>query len=455
MGLGRFGGGVAVSRWIAERGAIVSVTDRENAETLESGVRALCDLNITWRLGGHREEDFTSADVVIVNPAVRRESNPFLAAARDAGAWLTSEIELLLHRLPDRRRVVGVTGSAGKSTTAAMIHAALQAAMGEERVHLGGNLGGSLLPELPRIDPHDIVVVELSSFMLHGLAEAWGPGVAVVTGFAPNHLDWHRDLAEYRAAKQRLLAGQRPADVAVLAPDVADWPVAVGARAEPIRPVDVDDVPPLAIPGSHNRLNAALARRAVAACLDSASTPASDPASGADRLARADAALARFPGLPHRLQVAVEAGGVRFINDSKATTPEATLRAMRCFDPRRLQVILGGADKQAPFDALAQAAAGVHVVYTVGTTGPRLAETIRRFTEASPPDSRVEVVEAGTIDAAVAAALSRLRRGDVLLLSPGFASWDQFEHFERRGAAFVEAVLRYVGEGAPVFPAPD
>jgi UDP-N-acetylmuramoylalanine--D-glutamate ligase len=441
MGLGRFGGGVGVTRFLAARGAKVLVTDLDPADKLLKSVLQLSDLpGIAYRLGEHRIEDFTSADLVVVNPAVKPD-NPYVSAARDAGVALTSEIRLLIEHLPDRRRTIGVTGTAGKSTTTAMIgHILRRHAAG--RVHVGGNIGGSLLAQLDQIgggrsggtSGGDWVVLELSSFMLDNLRDAaWSPHIAVVTNVMPNHLDWHPTFEHYVAAKQVLLAFQRPEDHAILGHPIPR----PGLSPRTTRIVDLDGIETwtrrpamsLLLPGRHNAVNATLAIEACAIA-------------GVTRDAAA-AALADFPGLPHRLQFVCERNGVRYFNDSKSTTPEAAILAIESFTPGVVHAIVGGYDKHADLGAMASVAAQrCRAIYTIGATGDAIAD-------AGEAERSAEVVRSGTLDRAVAETLTRVREGDVVLLSPGCASWDQFENFEQRGAAFVEAVLKYQGEGAP------
>src|SRR5580700_2976584 len=224
MGLGRFGGGLGAVRFLAARGACVTVTDLLSAEDLAEPLSQLAGWPIeAFHLGGHVDADFLDADVVVVNPAVPPAS-PFLTKARDAGVLLTSEISLFWQF--NRSRTIGVTGSNGKSTTAAMTHAILQAAALPSR--LGGNIGNSLLPEIEGIGPDEWSVLELSSFQLDDLDRLpASPNIAVVTNFTPNHLDWHGSLSEYRRAKQSILRWQTPDDIAVLNHDDADvrsWP---------------------------------------------------------------------------------------------------------------------------------------------------------------------------------------------------------------------------------------
>ncbi len=464
MGLGRFGGGVGVTRWLAAQGADVLVTDLDPAEKLDGSLAQIRDLvgagAVTLRLGEHNVSDFTGADLVVANPAVPRPwDNRFLRAATAGGAPITTEIRLLVERLPERRRVIGVTGSAGKSTTAAMIAHALGALT--PGVFLGGNLGGSMLADLGRITPRDWVVLELSSAMLHWLAPGAGapresreaeppgfsPGIAVVTNLSPNHIDWHGSLEHYRASKQRIVRGQREGDrYACFASEpgaerIETWASLTPAVIEVVTQRDADALPVrLAIPGGHNRRNAALAIAAVRAAM------------GADfDEPTVIKALASFPGLPHRLALAAETpsridpGGapVRCFNDSKSTTPESALLAVRAFeeDPEigaaRVHLIAGGYDKGSDLSPLGRLAGRLAGLYALGATGQAIAA-------AAPPEAvqAGRVHACGTLERCVEDALARAKPGDVLLLSPGCASWDQFTNFEERGEEFVRLVRK-------------
>lgn len=350
MGLGRFGGGVGVTRWLARQGARVLVTDQAPAEALRSSLAAIGGLDVALRLGEHDERDFRDTDAVVVNPAIPDRS-PFVQAALAAGVPITTEINLFVERCP--ARCVGVTGSVGKSTVTAMIGAALEALPGG-RTWVGGNLGDSLLPSLESIRASDVVVLELSSFQLHRTPLVrWSPHIAVITNVTPNHLDWHGTFAAYVADKLNIVRFQEPGrDWAVVhdSPDLrrrfdelfgdnaglyryrldGETPV---AAAQTTSAVEHDDVRlrweglALAVPGRHNRENAAAAL-AVAHLL------------GVEREA-ALAALARFEGLPHRLKRVGERGGVTYVDDSKSTTPEAALTAIDAIGGPLL-LILGG-----------------------------------------------------------------------------------------------------------------
>lgn len=421
MGLGRFGGGVGVSRFLVEQGAQVLVTDTASEEDLRQSVAQLVGLPIRFRLGGHDEADFRDADLIVVNPAVDPRGNRYLLAAADAGVSTTTEIRLAVERL-NRSRTIGITGTAGKSTTTAMIGHALIEACGEGRVHVGGNLGGSLLPHLRTIAQDHWVVLELSSFMLETLGE-WSPHIAVVTNLSDNHLDRHETMSAYAAAKQHILSHQAPGDHAVLGDSVASWAsLTKGTVTIVASPCEID----LLIPGRHNRLNAGYAR---AACL-AAGVPA--PA--------VELALRSFAGLPHRLQCVADHNGVRFFNDSKSTTPESARLALDVFEPGTVHAILGGYDKKSDLAPFARyAAERCAAIYTIGQTGPAVAAAAHSVA------GHCAIHPCGELDQAVRSAIEQAKAGQVVLLSPACASWDQFEHFEARGRAFAEAVLRYSG----------
>lgn len=429
MGLGRFGGGVGVTRWLCSQGAHVLLTDIATQEELAESVELIRPLinagAVTLRLGGHDEADFRSADLVVANPAVPRPwENRYLNAARAANVPITTEIELLVHRLPNRLRTIGVTGSLGKSTTAAMIHHILGRCA--PPAHLGGNLGGSLLCSLEQIGPDDWVVLELSSAMLHWI-DAWSPHAAVVTNVRANHLDWHGDFEHYRRSKARLLHWQRPGDIAVFAEsptDLAAEPPAAGAREVVVGEgaakswSEAGAHANLRVLGAHNRLNAATAVTTCAALNDPRLTPP-----------RCWEALETFPGLPHRLEFVGEIGGVTFYNDSKSTTPEATVTALGAFDaPSRVHLIAGGYDKGLDLAPLCEAARRCAGLYTIGQVGPRLC---------GPENT----THCETLERAMEAAAATARPGNVVLLSPGCASWDQFTNYEQRGRAFERFVM--------------
>jgi UDP-N-acetylmuramoylalanine--D-glutamate ligase len=437
MGLGHFGGGAAAARWLARQGAFVTVTDLAGERVLSDALAALADVPIAARhLGGHREDDFRSADLVVVNPAVR-PGDPFVEIARQSGARVTTEIELFLRECP--ARVVGVTGSNGKSTTAAMIAAILRA--DGRRTWLGGNIGESLLESLDEISPGDWVVLELSSSQLWYLGDCplgpplWSPQVsmphvAVVTNCTPNHLDWHGDLAAYRAAKQRILTGQREGDLAVLNPmdpEVRGWGRLVRGRQFDFYPESA--VPPLRLPGPHYRIDAACAATAARGL-------------GCGEAAIRDA-LCRFAGLPQRTELVAMIDGRRFYNDSSSTTPESTIAALESLEGP-LWLLAGGRDKGMDLGPLCRAivrrAAGAALF---GSARDVLCEKLLAL-EPGPklPKSRRlrKFVTVETLAEAFRWCWDRSKPGDTILLSPACASTDQFQNYRRRGEAFVELI---------------
>ena len=412
MGLGRFGGGLGVTRWLVDQGCIVCVTDQAPPEALADSLAPLRkDIDqgrVHLKLGGHDPEDFIQTDLVIANPAVPRPwENPCLHAARDHGVHITTEIRLLVERL-DRDRVIGVTGTNGKSTTTTMIHHILTHAGLDAK--LGGNIGGSLLPLVHTFTEDTWIILELSSAMLYWLGDersdqGWSPGTSVLTNVAPNHIDWHGTESHYRQCKDNITRWQQNGENALRGDHVS-------TRANPI---------PMQLPGTHNQANAHLAVMAATRATGVAPEIAA-------------AALADFPGLPHRLEAIGDQA--RFFNDSKSTTPEATVLAVEAFSPLRSRVhlIAGGYDKGVSLKSIADLSRHIGGLYTIGTTGAALAE-----------QSAGTVVACGDLENAVDEAFRRMGPEDVLLLSPGCASWDQFDHFEARGDAFRRLVLAQSG----------
>lgn len=448
MGLGRFGGGVGVTRWLCSHGADVLVTDTDPADKLTDSLAAIQPLidrgQVTLRLGEHNVADFTTCDRVVANVAVPKPwENRFLRAAEAAGIPITTEIALFIGGLPPsaRDRTIAITGSAGKSTTTAMVHHALAAVFAdrpENRVLLGGNIGGSLLDELARVDDHTHLVLELSSAMLYWLDRAlpspWSPRIAVLTNISPNHIDWHGDFEHYRQSKLHLLRHQRPGDTAIVDPSLLSAAALSPATAQPIEASSFNLA--MTLPGEHNRVNAAAAFAACHALLR-------DDASA---LRKARQAIAGFRGLAHRLQLVAEArlhgptaAPCRFYNDSKSTTPESCLKALEALQTipglraSSIHLIAGGYDKGSDLSPIAHAAANLGGLYTLGKTGPGLAAL-------AAPLATGRVHQTPTLQAAFEHAVKCLNPGDVLLLSPGCASWDQFINFEQRGDQFVRMV---------------
>ncbi|MGO8703906.1 MAG: UDP-N-acetylmuramoyl-L-alanine--D-glutamate ligase [Candidatus Brocadiia bacterium] len=459
LGLGLFGGGAGAARYFAERGARVIVSDLRPAAALAESLKALDGLPIEFRLGpaSGGKEDFAGSELVVVNPAVPPES-PALATAQACGARLDAEINLLLRLCP--APVAAVTGTNGKSTTVALLGEMMRQA--GRKTWVGGNLGGSLLPQVEEMAAGDIVVLEVSSFQSQRLAWAGlSPHLGAVLNLTPNHLDRHRDMAEYAEAKRQLLLHQGPGDFAVLNgedPVLRTWTDAGRGRklffgAEPEAPAGIRlegetirlwrdrrraplghargalsgveraeiALARMRLPGAHNRFNAACA--AASAWLLGAAPKA------------IEAALAEFPGLPDRLELVAETGGVRYYNDSIATTPESTMVALEAFrEP--IVLIAGGSSKNLSFEEIGRRIARrAKAVVLIGATAPEIERAIRAGAAPTPP-----IHPAKSLEDAVRLAHRIARPGDVVLLSPACASFDMFRNYAERGQKFREAV---------------
>jgi len=441
MGLGLFGGGLGAAEFFARRGSRVLVTDMKGEEALRPSIEKLNGLPIEYCLGEHRERDFAETDLVVASPAVPRTS-PFLQTARKHGVPLETEISLFFKMC--RAPIVGVTGSIGKTTTTSLIGAML--ANGMRKVHVGGNIGRSLLSDAESIAPGDIVVLELSSFQLEWLGEAaLSPAVAVVTNIHPNHLDRHGTMQNYIAAKRNIVSNQKPAGAAVLNlddPEIRTW--ADGLRGECLcfstveeprsgsfvrggrimlrrngTETEIAEADCLRLPGRHNVANALAA---VAACSVAGAAPAA-----------MSKGLAQFEGIEHRLELVCRRNGVLYYNDSKATTPESAMAALDAFDSP-IVLIAGGYDKKVPLDKFAEKVfRRARVAILLGKTADTLGRLLDQYSRDGFRWLRVQ-----SLEEAVARAASLADSGDVVLLSPACASYDMFTNYEERGNKFKE-----------------
>lgn len=444
MGLGRFGGGIGVTRWLCGQGAKVLVTDMASKDKLAESLQSLDGLEFTRRLGGHDLSDLDHCDLLVVSPAVDKKKSAFYQSAVSRGIPCTSEMNLFLERCSGT--LVGITGTVGKSTTTAMIGTILDsAARSSDWVHgkvwLGGNIGKSLLDDLPNISASDVVVLELSSFQLEDAAGIRrSPNIAVITNLRDNHLDRHGTMTQYAEAKSSIFSFQKPADhlLMPLDEDLSAFPgqwrrrenlrwygvnrqmrtMRFSRSADP-HGETVELAAKLTVPGLHNLMNAAAA------------------VSVARLLGVTDniscRALSDFGGLPHRLEFVGEFAGVKYYNDSKATTPEAAMTSLSAFEAP-VVLLVGGSDKGSPFDDLARTVAHrAKAAICIGQTGPRLADEIERF---KSPGNGPAVERATDFQSAFALARSHARSGDVILLSPGCASYDWFKNYEDRGEQF-------------------
>ena len=446
MGLGRFGGGSGVVTYLHGRGMSVLVTDLSKAEDLQDSIDRLAPLaedgRLEYQLGTHDGVPFETADLVVASPAVPRPwNNPYLKRAQEAGVPIRTEIELLLDRI-DHRKLVAVTGSAGKSSTSAMIHHLLERS--GRRSLLGGNLGGSLLGcTQQELDEAEAVVLELSSFMLHWIGASntpFVPATAVLTTLSPNHLDWHDSADHYVSSKATLLAAVPngnlilPVNRSAIEPEMArilDSCIDLQGRSDRSwedqeQRMELDQAIRMKIPGTHQRENAMVALMAVACLLEKA--PTKRRALALELAPELDS----FSGLPHRLKPLSGFNEVMVVDDSKSTTPEAAVRAVEAFEtPSSIHLIAGGFDKGSDLSAIDQLGHRVAGLYAIGATSSQLLS--------GPNASSCE-----TIDEAVRRASREMGAGEILLLSPGCASWDQFDNYEQRGRAFESAARTHL-----------
>jgi UDP-N-acetylmuramoylalanine--D-glutamate ligase len=401
VGLARSGQAAALA--LARRGVRVVGADRRS----DLDARRLAAAGVEVRLGTEVEELVDAIELVIKSPGVPGEAPP-VARARKRGVPVWSELELGYRLLPGVE-VVAVTGTNGKTTTSELLGLMLGAPV-------AGNVGRALCELDGSLRAGERVVCEVSSFQLEDVHE-FRPRVAVLLNVEPDHLDRHGSFEAYRDAKLRVFENQVAEDVAVV-------PRGFGRVPGAARRVEFAASDPLPaeprIPGEHNRENAAAAT-AVARAV------------GLDDAAIATA-LREFPGVPHRLELVRELDGVRFVNDSKATNVAAALRGLAAF-PDPLHLILGGSLKGESFFPLARAVAAREVIRSVQVIGQASEELARALAAEGVVSTR-----SGDLATAVGRAAAQARPGEVVLLSPACASYDQFANFEERGDAFRDLV---------------
>jgi UDP-N-acetylmuramoylalanine--D-glutamate ligase len=397
LGLARSGRAAALA--LAARGVEVVAADRSSG----ADAGRLADAGVEVVLGTEEESLLHGVELMIKSPGVPGTS-PLAAAARARGLPVWSEVELG-YRLLHGNRLIGVTGTNGKTTTTELLAAILRAA--GRPVEVAGNIGRALTDVAGQVDENTTIVCELSSFQLEDV-HTLACDVALLLNLEPDHLDRHGSFEAYRDAKLRIFERARTKIVPR------------GSGLEGIEFAADDPLPaePL-IPGAHNRENAAAAT-AVARVL------------GIDDDAIAEA-LRTFTGVPHRLELVRELRGVRFVNDSKATNAAAARRGVASYGDAPLRLILGGSTKDEDFGPLARELPGtVRSIYLIGESADDLAHALDA---AGRPYER-----AGDLRTAVARAAAEAEPGDVVLLSPASASYDQFENFEHRGREFRRLV---------------
>ncbi len=421
-----------------EKGAVVTVRDQRPLEKLGENGEVLRSLGVELRLGEDYLQDLNE-DIIFRTPGMRYHL-PQLEEARARGCAVTSELELFFRLCPCK--IYGVTGSDGKTTTTSIIAEFLKAQ--GKTVHLGGNIGKPLLPEIESIAPEDVAVVELSSFQLISMRES--PDVAVVTNLSPNHLDVHKDMQEYIDAKKNILLHQGALSRTVLnagneitaafAPEVRGdcWMFRRGAPVE--RGVWCDgeniyvhgekllEVSQIKIPGWHNVENYMAAIAAVWGDVE-------------PQTIRHVAET--FAGVEHRAEFVRELGGVKYYNDSIATSPTRVISGMLSLFPQKILMIAGGYDKHIPFEPLGPAVCEkVKTLILLGSTAQKIQDAVMaapQYREGCPEILRVE-----TMEEAVAAAAAHAQPGDIVSLSPACAAFDLYPNFEVRGRHFKEIV---------------
>ena len=425
-------------RLFQEKGALVSARDKRSLEELGDNGKALQEWGVQLILGENYLEDLRE-DIIFRTPGMKYHL-PQLEAARKRGAAVTSEMEVFFQLCPCK--IYAVTGSDGKTTTTSII-AELLKAQGKT-VHLGGNIGKPLLPEIESIQPEDCAVVELSSFQLISMRES--PDVAVVTNLSPNHLDVHKDMQEYIDAKKNILLHQGALSRTVLnagneitaafAPEVRGdcWMFRRGAPVE--RGVWCDgesiyvhgekllEVSQIKIPGWHNVENYMAAIAAVWGDVE-------------PQTIRHVAET--FAGVEHRAEFVRELGGVKYYNDSIATSPTRVISGMLSLFPQKILMIAGGYDKHIPFEPLGPAVCEkVKTLILLGSTAQKIQDAVMaapQYREGCPEILRVE-----TMEEAVAAAAAHAQPGDIVSLSPACAAFDLYPNFEVRGRHYKDIV---------------
>lgn len=423
MGLGLLGRGLGDVRFLASCGAELIVTDLKTEAQLAESLGELKDLNgITYVLGEHRLEDFRDRDLILKAAGVPLDS-PFIAEARKQGTPIRMSADLFaeLSGAP----IIGVTGTRGKSTVTHMLEAILEEA--GTKVLLGGNVRGvSTLALLPQVTADAVGLLELDSWQLQGFGEAGiSPHIAVFTTFYPDHLNYyHDDLDAYLQDKANIFLNQKEDDTLILGKQCA--PLVIDKYGEQIesrvKVVDTPDLPDtwvLAIPGMHNRYDAALALAAARV------------RGIADDVSRK--ALSAFAGVPGRLQLVRTVHGISYYNDTNSTTPEATMAALEAFadtHPGKVVLIMGGANKGLDMEAFLDAVPRrtKHVTLLAGTGTDEVKSAI--------PDAEVF----DSLKGALADAQAHAEAGDIILFSPAFASFGMFKNEYDRGDQFIELV---------------
>ncbi len=435
VGLGK--SGVAAAQFLHERGSRVTASDAKAEDDLRADIRTLLDLGVAVETGGHGERTFRQQDLIVVSPGVPTDV-PQLAQARALGIPVIGEIELASRFV--KGHIVAITGSNGKTTTTALAGDVI--AWGGYESQVGGNIGTPAISLVHEATDDTYNVLEVSSFQLETI-QTFHPEIAVVLNVTPDHLDRHGSFERYLAAKKRIFENQTASDFAVFNADDEQcaamaggvkaqvrWfsrkkEVGAGAFVREGRIVHRDDsgeheimaASDVPLKGAHNLENvlAAVCVGMIIPC---------EPH-------RIRSAVKEFKAVEHRLEYVTSINGVAFYNDSKATNVDATIKALESF-PGNIHIILGGKDKGSPYTVLNELLRKrAKRVYTIGAAAPKIEKEIA---------GAAEIVHAETLDNAVRRAFEAASPGDVVLLAPACASFDQFESYEHRGRVFKELV---------------
>lgn len=444
LGLARQG--TALARWLVGARAVVTVSDLWDAGRLAPQLAALDGLPIDYVLGEHPETLLDGTDLLALSAGVPVDA-PIVLEARKRSIPLTNDAQLFLERSP--APVMGITGSAGKTTTSALVGAICRAAPGGGSTWVGGNIGNPLITDLRDIQPDDHVVMELSSFQLEVMT--LGTHVAAVLNVTPNHLDRHKTMMNYAAAKSNLLRYQPAGGISVLGMDdpgarslaelapgnvwgfSGEREVERGAwlYGEDILLRDADgtqhtvcQLGDIRLRGYHNVLNT-LAACAIAGA---AGVPVEAMREG----------IGTFAGVPHRLEVVAVRGGVTYVNDSKATAPGGVLAALNAYGSGEpLVLLLGGRDKNLPWrELMDRAVLRCKAMVTFGEAGQMIAHEAHMARRALHELEWPALETVSDLEQAVALAAELAVPGDVVLLSPGCTSFDAYADFEARGEHF-------------------
>ena len=421
LGLGMLGRGVGDVEFLAKCGAKILVTDKKNGSELAASVEKLKQCpNVQFRLGGHDPEDFRHCDMVLKAAGVRLDSQE-IAVAREAGIQIAMSTALFAKYAAEAGvTIVGVTGTRGKSTIAHMLYHTLKAA--GKRVHLGGNVRGlSTLALLPEVKAGDIAVLELDSWQLQGFGELkMSPHIAILSNLMPDHQNYYKSMDEYFADKVNIFRYQKPGDVLVVGQGIEARVRHANPPVELLAPSGLPADWMLKIPGEHNRQNAALAASALLSLgLNSEQIRTS---------------LESFEGVEGRLQLVAERNGVKIYNDNNATTPEATVAALRALG-EGVTLIAGGSEKGLSLEELV-GEIKKRVSHLIVLTHPeykgsaRCVEVLKK--------ANVPFTGAASLEDAVKSALAT--RSKTILFSPAFASFGMFKNEYERNDQFVSLV---------------